>query len=83
MVNNKGFDKPQIPVRIKGRTYYGCCSMCKHLLQTDASQRSAIDPISKKKVDKSKAIIGRGSNDAVVYFQNDADLQEYNAHAAR
>lgn len=83
MVNNKAYAKPQLPVRVHGRTYYGCCSMCKHMLQTDASERSAVDPISKKKVDKSKAVIGRASNDAVVYFQNDADLQRYNASVAR
>jgi hypothetical protein len=29
MLTNKLFDKEQIPVPIKGRTYYGCCKMCK------------------------------------------------------
>jgi YHS domain-containing protein len=83
MLTNKAFDKPQLPVKVKGRTYYGCCSMCKHMLQTDAANRVAIDPISGKKVDKSKAVIGKDSKDSVVYFQNESDLQKYNAKVAQ
>lgn len=28
MVNNTVFDKPQIPVQVEGKTYYGCCGGC-------------------------------------------------------
>jgi YHS domain-containing protein len=79
MVANKAFAKDQIPIEIEGRTYYGCCNMCKTMLANDATQRAAIDPVSKKSVDKSLAVIGVSSNRAVVYFENEEDLETYNA----
>lgn len=79
MVENKAFKQPQKPVKVNGRTYYGCCSMCQHTLQTDASSRYAVDPVSGKKVDKSKAIVGKDAKGSVVYFQNQADYDAYNA----
>jgi hypothetical protein len=33
MITNKAFSKPQLPVTVKGRTYYGCCDMCRHTLR--------------------------------------------------
>jgi len=32
MVNNHVFDKDQIPISVAGKTYYGCCQMCKERL---------------------------------------------------
>ena len=29
MVNDALFQKDQIPVEVEGKTYYGCCQMCK------------------------------------------------------
>ena len=52
MMNNKAFDKPQMAVEVEGKTYYGCCPMCKDILQKDASKRSAKDPVSGNAVDK-------------------------------
>lgn len=78
MVTNKAFDKPQIPVVVDGKTYYGCCEMCKGVLTNDASQRMAVDPVSKKKVDKSEAVIGVAANGGVIYFENEKDLKAYN-----
>ena len=40
--------RPQIPVSVDGKTYYGCCAMCKDRLARDASARSALDPVSQK-----------------------------------
>jgi YHS domain-containing protein len=82
MVTNRAYDKPQVPVQVDGRTYYGCCEMCKGMLTKDASQRTAIDPVSKKPVDKSKAVIGVGANGGVYYFQNEKDFETYNARMA-
>ncbi len=82
MVTNKAFDKDQIPVQIKGRTYYGCCDMCKGELEKDPKQRMAIDPVSGKKVDKSRAVIGVASNGGVVYFENSGNLEKYNSALA-
>ena len=79
MVRNHAFDEPQIPIEIKGKTYYGCCEMCKGMLAKDHKQRVAIDPISKRKVDKATAVIGVGSNKGILYFENDANLEKYNS----
>src|SRR5262245_61283291 len=58
MVNNTVFPEDQIPVAVEGRTYFGCCEMCKGRLAADPSVRTAVDPISGKSVDKAKAVIG-------------------------
>jgi YHS domain-containing protein len=82
MVTNKAFDKDQIPVQIKGRTYYGCCEMCKGELEKDPKQRVAIDPVSRKKVDKSQAVIGVAPNGGIVYFESIGNLEKYNSTLA-
>jgi YHS domain-containing protein len=79
MVTNHAFDKPQLPIKVKGKTYYGCCEMCKKAITTDHKQRMAVDPISAKKVDKSQAVIGVAANGVVVYFENEEHLSAYNA----
>ena len=43
MVNNTVFEKDQIPVQVSGKTYYGCCEMCKERLAKDAAARTATD----------------------------------------
>src|SRR5262245_66626493 len=58
MINNQRFDKEQIPVEVAGKTYYGCCEMCKDKLKNDPKSRMAVDTVSGKKVDKAKAVIG-------------------------
>jgi YHS domain-containing protein len=79
MVTNAVFAKDQIPVVVEGRTYYGCCEMCKERLAKDAAARVAVDPVSGKKVDKAKAVIGVTAEGDVVYFENEKNLAEYNA----
>jgi YHS domain-containing protein len=79
MVRNHAFEEPQLPIDIKGRTYYGCCDMCKGMLAKDRKRRVAIDPVSKKKVDKAMAVIGVGANKGVLYFENETNLEKYNS----
>lgn len=79
MVTNHAFDRPQIPVRVGNKTYYGCCEMCKRVLTSDRKQRTAVDPVSAKRVDKSKAVIGVAANGVVVYFEIEEHLNAYNA----
>jgi YHS domain-containing protein len=79
MGTNTAFAKDQIPVEIEGRTYYACCNMCKTMLAKDGTQRAAIDPVSRNSVDESLAVIGVSSNGPVVYFENERDLDTYNA----
>jgi YHS domain-containing protein len=79
MVRNRAFDEPQIPIEIKGKTYYGCCEMCKGMLAKDRKQRMATDPVSKKTVDKATAVIGVAANKGILYFENETNLDRYNA----
>ena len=77
MINNKLFDKAQIPVTVNGKTYYGCCPMCKEKLEKSAEARSAVDPVSKKPVDKATATIGAASDGTVYYFENEGNLKKF------
>ena len=77
MVNNTLFDKDQIPVAVDGKTYFGCCEMCKGRLAQDASAREAVDPVSGKPVDKAKAVIGAKPDGKVLYFESEKTLAEY------
>lgn len=77
MVTNVHFGKKQIPVTHAGKTYYGCCDMCKTTLSKDAKARTAIDPVSGKSVDKAKAVIAAQNDDSVLYFESKKNFEEY------
>jgi YHS domain-containing protein len=77
MVNNQFMGRPQIPVEVDGKTYYGCCAMCKGRLQSDAAARTAVDPVTNAPVDKASAVIGKTATGSVVYFANLEHFQTY------
>lgn len=77
MINDQVFNKEQIPVKVEGKTYYGCCEMCKVRLKTDPNSRVATDPVSRKKVDKALAVIGAAPDGSVYYFESEANLRQY------
>ena len=77
MVNNQYMGKPQIPVLVDGKTYFGCCEMCKSRLATDPASRTATDPVSGASVDKAAAVIGRDASGAALYFENAKNLELY------
>ena len=77
MVNNQVFDKDQIPVTVEGKTYYGCCEMCKERLSKDAAARTAVDPVSGKTVDKATAVIGALPDGKVLYFESQETYEKY------
>lgn len=79
MINDASMAMEQIPVTIDGKTYYGCCPMCKERLEKDENSRYAIDPVSGKKVDKAKAVIGALPGAKVLYFENIENLEKFNA----
>lgn len=81
MINNQRFNKAQIPVEVEGRTYYGCCEMCKGRLSNDPKSRVATDPVSGKEVDKAKAVIGATADGEVFYFENVENLKRYKANS--
>ena len=77
MVTNKLFEKDQIPIAVEGKTYYGCCEMCKERLAKDAAARMAVDPVSGKKVDKATAVIAALPDGNILYFESQKTLEEY------
>ena len=77
MVNNQVFEKDQIPVQVAGKTYYGCCEMCKERLAKDAEARTGVDPVTGKKVDKATAVIVAQTDGSVLYFESEATLAQY------
>jgi YHS domain-containing protein len=83
MVNDAVFPSDQIPIEVKGRTYYGCCEMCKGRLSNDPQVRWAVDPVSKKRVDKALAVIGAKPDGKVLYFESEKTLRQYNSGAGR
>ena len=78
MVNDAYMAKPQIPVPVNGKTYYGCCEMCVGTLNNEESARMATDPQTGERVDKTEAFIvlldanGRGG-----YFNSEANYTAY------
>ena len=77
MINNKAFDKEQIAIEIDGKAYYGCCPMCKDMLEKDATKRTATDPVSGKTVDKAAAVIGADPHGMTYYFENEENFHTY------
>lgn len=77
MVTDMLFAKKQIPIEVKGKTYYGCCENCKERLGKDAEVRKAVDPVSGKQVDKATASIAAGPEGDVAYFENDANMNKF------
>ena len=77
MMNNQRFEKEMIAVEVDGVIYYGCCEGCKTQLRDKAENRTALDPVSGKKVDKAKAVIGADQDGKVYYFENVENLKKY------
>ena len=77
MVNNQFMGTAQIPVEVEGRTYYGCCEMCKSRLAKDPSVRTATDPVSGKHVDKASAVIARAKDGRTLYFEGLDTFAQY------
>ncbi len=77
MVNDTLFEKPQIPVQVGEKTYYGCCAGCVAALQNDDAIRVGIDPVSGAEVDKTEAVIGADADYKVYYFENRENLKSY------
>ena len=77
MVNNQVFEKDQIPVTVGGKTYYGCCEMCKERLSKDAAARTAVDPVTGKPVDKATAVIAAMPDGKVLYFESQETYEKY------
>lgn len=79
MVRNHFMGRPQLSIQAEGSTYYGCCAGCANRLLQDARARTAVDPISHNPVDKGLAVLARTSRGAVLYFENESNLEMFRA----
>jgi hypothetical protein len=72
-------DYPTLPVRLSKSTYYGCDAKAIHELSTKEDIRFAIDPHTKRKVDKASAVIGLDPkrDGKVLYFES---TETFNRH---
>jgi len=79
MVNDQYMGKPQIPVSVQGKTYFGCCAMCKEKLETNSAARTGRDPVSGKPVDKAEAVLARDAQGKMFYFESEETFARYAA----
>ncbi len=79
MINNAVMGKPQIPVVVNGKTYYGCCKDCAAKLKANRSARFAKDPVTGREVDKSAAFITATPEGDAVYFESRESAEKYYA----
>ncbi len=77
MQNNKAFDKEQVPVTIDGVVYFGCCDNCNKTLSSKEENRYALDPVSKKRINKAEAIVGAAADNSIYYFESVENLKAF------
>jgi YHS domain-containing protein len=77
MVNDAYMGRAQIPVEVDGKTYFGCCDMCKGRLANEPGTRTATDPVSGTSVDKAAAILAMDAAGKVLYFDSEETLRRY------
>lgn len=77
MITDQEFAREQIPVELEGKTYYGCCEMCKAKIKNNPQSREATDPVSGNNVDKAEAVIGAAPDGKVFYFESEENLTQY------
>ena len=70
----------QIPIKANGVTYYGCCQGCIDKLNNNSNNVCfAIDPFSKKEVDKGESfiVLKPNGNGLVLYFESEANYEKF------
>ncbi len=77
MVNDAVMGKPQIPVMVGDKTYYGCCNGCASTLQNKRHMRYSNDPLTGKEVDKASAFILTGPAGRALYFESSETALKY------
>jgi hypothetical protein len=82
MVNDQFMGRPQIPVVVNGSTYFGCCPACKERLTKEPGTRTALDPGTRRPIDKARAVIAQTESGAARYFESKDSLLAYSRAAA-
>lgn len=82
MMNDRVMGKPQIPVEVEGKTYFGCCPGCAKKLKGDPGIRTASDPVTGRSVDKAAALILEGPEGQALYFETPQTARRYLAAAS-
>ena len=77
MIQDMVMAKPGIPVQHGGKTYYGCCPMCKDKLAQQPESRKSTDPVTQKAVDKAVALMIKDASGKILYFENEQSLAQY------
>ena len=77
MVNDQFMGRPQIPVEVGGKTYFGCCPVCQGRLTTEPGTRTGLDPVTGQPVDKATAVIVQDTAGKVRYFASEATLRQW------
>jgi len=70
-------DRAMFPVRVKGKTYYGCCPVCIGRLKNERAVRYAIDPVTGREVDKATAFIVSGPEKRALYFESEESARKF------
>lgn len=68
---------PAIPLASNGKTYYGCCEMCKAKIAAEPERyKLARDPVSGATVDKATAVL-LSVDGRVLYFESDKSRDQF------
>jgi YHS domain-containing protein len=80
MMQDMVLGKPGIPIQFEGKTYYGCCEMCKERIKNEPQKYTrAVDPVSGKSVDKASSFI-YGLEGSAYYFGSDANRKTFSSN---
>jgi YHS domain-containing protein len=80
MMQDMVLGKPGIPIQFDGKTYYGCCEMCKEKIKNEPLKYTkAIDPVSGASVDKASSFI-YGLDGSAYYFGSAANRKTFAAN---
>ena len=79
MMQDMVLGKAGIPIQFAGKTYYGCCEMCKEKIKNEPQKYTrATDLVSRKPVDKSESFI-YSIDGTAYYFASDANRKTFAA----
>src|SRR5262249_191222 len=80
MMQDMVLGKAGIPIQFGGKTYYGCCEMCKEKIKNDPQKYTkATDLVSRKPVDKADSFIYSVDGTAY-YFGSDSNRKAFAAN---